>query len=249
MKLSLIIPVRDEERCVVEVVDNLRRVLLREDIPYEIVIVNDHSTDSTPTLIQGLARADNRIKVIETEAPYGFGLAIRKGLEICQGEVIVIFMGDNSDSAEDAVVYYRKILQGYDCVFGSRFIKGSCVVGYPKLKLILNRLGNALIQLLFFLKYNDISNAFKAYRRKVIDTVKPLVSQHFNITVDLPLKAIVRGFSYAVVPISWDGRLSGVSKYHIRELSRKYLFSIFYVWLEKILLSPDLHQDYLRCKK
>jgi dolichol-phosphate mannosyltransferase len=240
MKLSVVIPAHNEEGCISAVLKNLINALEEKKIDREIIVVNDNSTDNTLGVLQGLAGAHNEIKVINAPAPPGFGRAIRKGLEHAAGDMVVIFMADGSDEAEDVIGYYNKIQEGYDCVFGSRFMKGSRASGYPKLKFVLNRMGNKLIQLLFWIKYNDVSNAFKAYRIEVIKSVQPLVSQYFNITVEIPLKAIVRGFSYAVVPIKWNGRESGVSKYRIGELSKKYFFSILFAWLEKILLKEEI---------
>lgn len=240
MKLSVVMPLHNEEKCVKPVVESLVSTLQANKIEYEIVLVNDNSTDSTSQNLDALTKINKAIRAIDSCPPKGFGRAIKSGLDAVSGDITVIFMGDGSDDAADVVKYYHKILEGYDCVFGSRFIKGSRIEAYPTIKLLLNRLGNKLIQLLFFIKYNDTSNAFKAYRTEVIRAVQPLVSQYFNITVEMPLKAIIRGFSFAVVPINWYGRGSGVSKYHIRQLSRKYFFSILYVWLEKILLKEEI---------
>ncbi|MCM8799782.1 MAG: glycosyltransferase family 2 protein, partial [Candidatus Omnitrophica bacterium] len=209
-------------------------------IDYEIVLVNDNSTDKTLQILEELSLKYSNLKVVHSKYPRGFGRAIKQGLDYISADAVVIFMGDGSDDPKDVVRYYEKLKEGYPCVFGSRFMRGAKIRGYPFLKLIFNRLGNKLIQLLFLIPYNDISNAFKAYRREVIEAIQPLVSQYFNITVEIPLKAIIRGFSYAVIPINWYGRESGVSKYHIRELMRKYFFSILYVWLEKILLKEEL---------
>lgn len=242
MKASVIIPLHNEQDNVRSVVENLQIHLRKEGIDYEIILVNDNSCDGTVKIIEDLTKMDHAIRVVHSDFPYGFGLAVRKGLEEMKGDVAIIFMGDNSDSPQDAVLYLRTIEKGYDCVFGSRFIKGAKLEGYPLLKLIINRLGNKFIQLLFGLSYNDVTNAFKAYRKEVIVAVQPLLSQHFNLTAELPLKAIVRGFSFAVVPVSWLGRTSGVSKYKINHLIRKYFFSILYVWLEKVLLDKELCQ-------
>lgn len=240
MKLSVVIPVCNEEECIERVVSSLISELEFSGVDYEIVLVNDSSTDSTPQKLNSLAKSYGRVKIIHSLPPKGFGRAIRSGLGNVSGDAVVIYMGDGSDDACDVVKYYKKILEGHDCVFGSRFIRGSKVTEYPKIKLILNRLGNKLIQLLFLINYNDVSNAFKAYRIEAIAAMQPLVSQYFNITVEMPLKAITRGFSYAVVPINWSGRGSGVSKYRIGELSQKYFFSILYAWLEKILLKEEI---------
>ena len=243
MKLSVVIPIHNEEKCIEAVVMGLIQELSLHNVEYEIILVNDNSTDSSPKILEHIAKDYKGIKIINSTFAKGFGGAIRAGLHNVSGEVVVIFMGDGSDDARDVVKYYNKILEGYDCVFGSRFMKESLVSGYPKIKLFLNRAGNKLIQFLFFLSYNDVSNAFKAYRIEVIKAIQPLVSHYFNITVEMPLKAITRGFSFAVVPINWYGRESGVSKYRIRELSRKYFFSILYVWLEKILLREDIKRQ------
>jgi len=240
MKLSVVIPAHNEEGCISAIIGNLIKTLEANKIEREIIVVNDNSTDNTPGVLEELTRNHKEIKVINAPSPRGFGRAIRKGIENATGDIVVTFMGDGSDAAEDVIKYYNKIQEGFDCVFGSRFIKGSQTSGYPKVKFILNRMGNALIQLLFWIKYNDVSNAFKAYRTEVIRAVQPLVSQYFNITVEIPLKAIIRGFSFAVVPINWNGRVSGVSKYNIGQLSKKYFFSILFIWLEKILLKEEI---------
>jgi dolichol-phosphate mannosyltransferase len=109
-------------------------------------------------------------------------------------------------------------------------------------KLILNRAGNTFIRILFGLRYDDITNAFKLYRREVIDGLKPLLSHHFNLTVELPLKAIVRGYTYAVVPNTWINRNTGVSKLKIKEMGSRYLFIIFYCFIEKWLSRGDYHK-------
>ncbi len=240
MKLSVVIPLRNEEKGVARVVERLLAVLQENRIDAECILVNDCSQDNTPRVLRELAARHAQVRCFDSPAPHGFGIAIRAGLAQVSGEAVVIFMGDASDQPEDVVLYYRTLQEGYDCVFGSRFIRGSRVSGYPLVKLIFNRAGNLLMQWLFWVKYNDISNAFKAYRIGVIRAVQPLVSQYFNITVEIPLKAIIRGFSYAVVPIQWQGRESGISKYHIRVLGRKYFFSILFVWLERILLDEEI---------
>jgi dolichol-phosphate mannosyltransferase len=241
MKLSVVIPVRNEESCVEKTVTDVIEELNNEHIDFEIILVNDNSTDNTPAIIESLQnKYKDKISVIHRTPPAGFGRAVKCGLENIHGDAVVICMGDESDDPKDIVRYFRKLQEGYDCVFGSRFITGATVTDYPGFKLIFNRIGNIFIKHLFGLECNDMSNAFKAYRREVIDSVKPLVSNYFNITVEIPLKAVIRGFSYTVIPINWYGRTSGVSKYNLKELQRKYLFSILYVWLEKILLKEEI---------
>lgn len=240
MKLSVIIPAHNEEGCIKNVIENVSGGLARAGIDYEIVAVNDNSSDRTPEIIGELSSADKRVRLVNRQPPCGFGRAVREGLDNMTGEAVVIVMGDESDDPGDIVRYFRKLEQGYDCVFGSRFIKGSLVKNYPAFKLFLNRLANTFIRCLFLLKANDITNAFKMYRAEVIKAVLPLQAVHFNITVEIPLKALIRGFSYAQVPINWYGRTSGVSKLSIRNISRKYLFTVLYLWLEKMLIGDEL---------
>jgi dolichol-phosphate mannosyltransferase len=99
-------------------------------------------------------------------------------------------------------------------------------------------MANHLIRVLFGLRYN-ITNAFKLYRRPVIEGLKPFLSPHFNLTVELPLKAIVRDYSYEVVPNEWINRKSGVSKLRIQEMGSRYLFIVLYCLIEKWLSRGD----------
>lgn len=236
MKLSIVIPAHNEQDSIEKVVNDIVSELENERIVSEIILVNDNSTDDTPLILEKMASKNPNIKVVHNNPPKGLGRAIRKGLENITGDIVVITMADGSDESKDIIKYYKKIQEGYDCVFGSRFIKGSVVKDYPLLKLLMNRLGNKFIQVLFHIKNNDITNAFKAYRTNVIKAVQPLQSVHFNITVEIPLKAIIRGFSYATIPINWHGRKAGVSKHKLKELAKEYLVTVLYIWFEKLLL-------------
>lgn len=241
--LSVIIPVRNEKNIIEYVISDLVNKLEENKINYEVVIIDDYSTDNTWSVLEKLSLKYKSIKFYRNKFSPGFGYAIRYGLENFSGDYVVIYMGDGSDEPEDVVEYYRKLQEGYDCVFGSRFIRGAKVVNYPFLKLFLNRLGNWLIKILFGISYNDVSNAFKGYKKEVIKNIQPLVSSYFNITVEIPLKAIIRGYRYTVIPINWYGRTSGVSKFKLKELQKKYFFSILYVLLEKILLSDEIKRN------
>jgi dolichol-phosphate mannosyltransferase len=138
------------------------------------------------------------------------------------------------------------ICKGHECVFGTRFCRRAKVAGYPFHKLILNRLGNLFIQVLFWLPYNDISNAFKCYSRNAVEGMMPLISSHFNLTVEMPLKAAIRGYKWTVVPVNWSGRQKGISKFIIKEMGSRYLFIVLCLWLEKILSRNDYHRSALR---
>lgn len=237
--LSVLIPAHNEEGRIEATIRAFADALRAESIPFEILVVNDNSRDATETILQRLSKELPEVRYINNTPPNGFGFAVRAGLAAFSGEAVAIVMADQSDLPEDLVRFYRKMQEGYDCVFGSRFARGSRVVDYPFVKRLLNRAGNLFIQVLFLMRYNDITNAFKLYRRSVIAGVQPLLAYHFNLTVEIPLKAIVRGYSYAVVPNSWLNRTEGVSKFKIREMGSRYLFIIFYCYIEKLLSRSD----------
>jgi dolichol-phosphate mannosyltransferase len=194
--LSLVIPAHNEEDCIVTTIQSIRQVLEAEKIAYEILIINDNSRDHTEELLQQLSSENSQVRYINNYFPNGFGFAVRCGLENFHGDAVAIVMADSSDSPQNIVDYYYHLQEGYDCIFGSRFIKGGKVIDYPSHKLLINRLANLFIKILFGLKLNDTTNAFKAYRREVIEGISPLLSHHFNLTVEIPLKAIIRGYSY-----------------------------------------------------
>jgi dolichol-phosphate mannosyltransferase len=239
MKLSVVIPAHNEEGSIAETVAGLVDALRGERIDYEILVVDDSSTDRTRELVEGLNEADPRVGYMRSHYPRGFGFTVRAGLDRFIGDAVAIVMADGSDDPADLVRYYRLLEEGYDCAFGSRFVRGARVYDYPRLKLLLNRIGNFGVRVLFRHGYNDTTNAFKAYRREVIETVQPLLSNHFNLTVELPLKAIVRGHSYVVVPISWRNRTSGTSKLKIQEMGSRYAFIVLYTFLERHLSRGD----------
>jgi dolichol-phosphate mannosyltransferase len=244
VRLSVVVPAHNERESIGATVEALRAELVAERIPYEILVVDDASEDGTGEVVRAIAEGDEGVRCIRSPRLPGFGQAIRAGLDEYSGDAVAIVMGDLSDSPKDLVRYYRLLEEGFDCAFGSRFVRGGRVYEYPKMKLILNRLVNLGIRVLFRHGYNDTTNAFKAYRREVIDRIQPLLSNHFNLTVEMPLKAIVRGHSYAVVPISWTNRAHGVSKLRLQEMGSRYLFIVLYVFLEHHLSRGDyLRQD------
>jgi len=237
--LSVVIPARDEEDCIASTLEHLHLELRLQGVPHEIVVVDDGSADATWSILESLQSRVPVLVPVKNPGPYGFGRAIVRGLDHIKGEAVVIMMADESDDCRDVVRYWRALQQGYECVFGSRFVKGGGVVDYPPLKLFLNRQANWFLQILFKIKLNDTTNAFKAYRREVIEGCQPLIARHFNITVELPLKAIVRGYSWTTIPITWRNRRSGKAKLKIKEVGSRYLFICLYVWLEKYLSRGD----------
>ena len=214
--------------------------LRNEGIPYELLIVNDNSTDTTLQVLEEIAKEHPELCVVSNTPPGGLGRAIRCGLQYFKGEVVAVVMADSSDSPDDVVACYRKIEEGYDCVFGSRFRKGSKVLQYPPVKLFFNRIVNAMLRVLFLTRFNDLTNAFKVYRRYVIESISPLQAAHFNITIEMSLSSLIRRFKIAEIPISWSGRTWGQSNLHLREMGRRYLCTLLMIWFERTLILDDL---------
>ncbi len=241
--LSVIIPARDEETCIASTVEHLHVELRLHNIPHEIIAVDDGSTDQTWELLRQLQKRIDVLRAIQSPLPHGYGRAVVCGFEHARGDALIVMMADESDDCRDVVRYWETLNLGYDCVFGSRFVKGGRVIDYPILKLWMNRCANFFIRVLFGVKANDITNAFKAYRREVIEGCRPFLSPHFNLTVEIPLKAIVRDYSWTVIPVTWRNRRSGAAKLKIREMGSRYLFICLYVWLEKYFSRGDYRRQ------
>ena len=240
MKLSVVIPAHNEEGCIEGTLRALHKNLAENRIEHEIVVVNDNSSDSTEAILLALQKEIPELRHVNNAPPNGFGLAVRKGLATFTGDAVAVYMADASDRPEDLVRFFRALEErSVDCVFGSRFMSGAKIIDYPWPKMVLNRFANGFIQVLFGLRYNDTTNAFKLYRKHVIDGLKPFLSPHYNLTVELPLKAIVRGYSYTVLPNDWINRKTGESKLKIQEMGSRYLFIVLYCFIEKWLSRGD----------
>ena len=236
---SVIIPARDEEESLPPTIEAIHRAFAAAAIPHEIVVIDDGSRDHTWDVLQALRERVPTLAPIRNTGANGFGRAVICGLDQSKGDAVVIMMADASDAPADAVTYWRLLNEGYDCAFGSRFVQGGEVIDYPRVKLLVNRLANFLVRVGFNIRLNDTTNAFKAYRRTTIDGCRPFLAPHFNLTVEIPLKAIVRGYTWTVIPISWRNRKHGVAKLKIKEMGSRYFFICMYVWLEKYFSRGD----------
>jgi dolichol-phosphate mannosyltransferase len=237
--LSVVIPALNEEGCVAATVEHLHLELDLQRIPHEIVVVDDGSTDSTWERLQEIRTRIPACRPIQNKGDHGFGRALAVGFDHAAGDAVVIMMADESDDCRDVVRYWETLNEGWDAVFGSRFVSGGGVIGYPPHKLLLNRMANLFLRILFGVQLNDFTNAFKAYRLTALQGCRPFLSHHFNMTIELPLKTIVRGYSWTVLPITWRNRRAGESKLKIREIGSRYLFIALYCWLEKYFSCGD----------
>ena len=237
--LSVVIPMRNEEGALASTIEHLQVELRLHGVPHEIVAVDDGSTDSTCKTLQSLKARVPSLHPVQNTGEHGFGRAVTCGIDHSTGDAVAVMMADESDDCRDLVRYWELLNEGWDAVFGSRFVRGGGVIDYPLHKLIANRLANLFLRMVFRVPLNDFTNAFKAYRRRTLDGCRPFLSPHFNLTVELPLKTIVRGYAWTVTPITWRNRRSGISKLKIREMGSRYLFIALYCWLEKYFSRGD----------
>jgi len=245
MKLSVVIPAHNEEGSIADTIDSLIRTFDVYKIDHEIFVVNDNSGDKTLEILERISEKYPSLRYETNPGPNGFGYAVRYGLERFTGDCVAVMMADLSDDPYDLIRYFDKMVEGdFDCVFGSRFIKGGKLTDYPIVKKIINRLANTIIRLVMGIRYNDTTNAFKLYKRHTIEGIKPFLSPHFNLTIELPLKAIIRGFSYTVVPNSWTNRKSGESKLKIGEMGSRYFFILMYCFIEKYFSRGDFKKKW-----
>jgi len=246
MKLSVVIPAYNEALNLPDTILAFYEELHKNNIDHELLVINDNSKDNTIEVITELQQSVPTLRTIFNEPPHnGFGYAVRKGLENFSGDCVAVVMADLSDSPQDLIKFYNTMItQKVDCVFGNRFAKGGKVIDYPKKKLYINRFVNNMIGFLFKIKYNDCTNAFKLYSRQTIEGIKPFLSPHFNLTVELPLKAVVRGYSFSVVPNSWQNRKHGTSNLKIREMGSRYFFIVLYCLIEKYFSRGDFKKKW-----
>jgi len=245
MKLSIVIPAYNESESLPETINQIYDKLEAENINHEILVINDNSSDNTIEVLKNLKSRVKTIRYITNTGPNGFGYATRKGLDNFSGDVVAIMMADLSDSPDDLVVYYKTLVEkDVDAVFGSRFIKGGKTIDYPWIKKRINRIANGIIRMVFKIKYNDTTNAFKIYKRETIEGLKPFLAPHFNLTIELPLKVIIRGFSFSVVPNSWTNRKYGTSNLKIREMGSRYFFILLYCLIEKFFAKGDFKKKW-----
>jgi dolichol-phosphate mannosyltransferase len=246
LMLTILIPAYNEEQNILPTLRSLAGTLRTEEIPFELLVVNDNSSDNTVEVIEA-AQKDTlpEIHLVHNRPPGGLGRAIRCGLKHFKGDAIAIVMADSSDHPDDVVRCYRKLEEGYDAAFGSRFIPGAQVTHYPPVKLVVNRIVNKMMQLIFMTPHNDLTNAFKVYRRHVIESITPLQAAHFNITIEMSLSTLIRRYRIASLPIAWSGRTWGQSNLRLRKMGRRYLCTLLMIWCERILILDDLMMETL----
>ena len=235
MEVSVVVPVHNEARNLDRLVKATTEVLDSPsfDHEYELLLVDDNSTDDTPVICDRLAREHKHVQTLHRTESGGFGNAIKTGLREARGHVLIPFMGDLSDDPADIPKLVAAIEDGYDIAYGSRFVDGGSVEGYPRLKLLYNRGFNNCVRLMFGVRARDVTNAFKAYRAEVIETVgvDTLTSESFDLTAELPLRAHIEGFRSTEVPVSWQSRDEGVSKLDATRAGPLYVKRLLHMFM------------------
>ena len=215
MDLTIAIPVKNEKNNIKEIIDSVKKEI---NIPYEILFIDDLSDDNTYEIIKNFQNQINEINVVKNEIN-GLGQSIKNAIKFSKGKYLCIMMCDGSDDLKDLNRYYTMIKNdNLDAVFGSRFLKDSKISGYPKIKFFLNRIFNYFVSLIYLNRYNDYTNAFKIYKKDSLIKLEPIVSESFNVFLELPLKIINRKMKYKIIPINWYGRKKGSSKFRLKEL-------------------------------
>ena len=238
--LSVVIPAYNEEGNIENTVKSFYRELTAEHIDHEILVINDNSQDKTLAVLKKMKEEIPTLRYLTNIAPNGYGYACQKGLNNFIGDCVAIVMADLSDEPKDFVKYFRVMeREKCDMVFGSRWTKKSKVVNYPKNKLWLNRVVNHCIRLLFGFKYNDVTNGFKLFSRETIEGLKPFLSGQFSLALELPLKGIIRGYSYKVISNNWYNRELGESNLKLKAMFFRYTFILIYCMNERLFSMGD----------
>ena len=233
-KLSIIIPTFKEGRIIDKSVNEINDILSKESIDFEILIIDDNSNDQTLEKIKRISDKNEHIKIILNSLPKGFGNSIVEGIKNAEGDIICFVMADQSDSPHDIINYYNEIIkENLDCVFGDRWVRGELVKNYPKFKFLINRIGNKVISNFFKIDYTDLTNSFKMYKKQVLLELFPLISRHFSITIEIPLKVIYRGYNYKVVPNSWKNNQHSISSFNLFHIAKTYTLIAIYCLIEK----------------
>jgi len=225
MKISIIVPAHNEEDNIVNLVRRVEDEL--PDLDYELVIVDDHSTDNTRKLIEELSSKYGNIRLVENKLSGSFANAIRAGFNNINTEVAIPVMADLCDDLGTIRQMAKKIAEGYDIVCGCRYTKGGSRIGGSCLKAFFSSFVGCSLYFLLGLPTHDIANAFKMYRKKVLDSVD-IKAKSFEISMEIPLKAYYLGFKITEVPTVWRERTKGKSSFKMFKLFPNY-FGL-YAW-------------------
>jgi len=220
MNLSIIIPAHNEEESIAQVIARIEEKI---SLAHEIVVVNDHSCDRTADIVKDLSmQYKNNIRLVENLGNAGFANALMTGFTNTNMDIVVPVMADLCDDIDTINRMYEKALEGFDVICGSRYMRGGIRLGGSRLKGFLSSFAGRSLYYLLGIPTHDIANAFKMYRKKVIDDIE-LKAKGFDISMEIPLKAHYSGYKITEVPTVWRERTKGKSSFKIFKLLPDYL--------------------------
>lgn len=235
MKISFIIPLHNEEKNCIPMLQRVSEYASKAKLNYEIIPVDDRSADKTGELIKSFSKKNNRVfplfrKKDSEEKGNTMGKSLIEGTKISKGDIIIWTMGDMADDTQTYGDIIQKIEEGYDMVFGSRYMPGGSRGNLDPLKAFCSSWGTSLARFLFGIKVHDITNAFRGFKRDVFDSMV-LESSGFAISPEFAIKAHLSGFKLGEVPTVYTNRVEGVSSFKLFKMIRSYLslfLNLFY---------------------
>ncbi len=233
-KVSVVIPVYNEEENVPILYDQLKEVL--EEIPYdyEIIFVDDGSTDRTPQILEEIAKKDKKVKVILFARNFGQTPAMVAGIDHATGDVVITMDGDLQNDPKDIPRLLEKIEEGYDVVSGWRKNRKDAAVS----RKLPSKIANWLIGKLTGVKIHDYGCTLKAYRSDVIKRVRLYGELHRFIPA---LASTVTSVDRIIeIPVEHHPRIYGKSKYGISR-TFKVISDLFFIWFMKKFLQKPIH--------
>lgn len=224
MKINIVIPAHNEQDVISATIKSIEEQL---KLDYEIIVVNDHSSDNTVLILNELMGQYPNLRLINNDWDGGFGNALKKGFSVCNAELIIPVMADLCDEPRTINEMHAKALEGFDVVAGSRYMKGGSKSGGPFLQSLFSRFVGSTLRYIIGIPTFDVSNSFKCYRKAVLDSIRPK-SEGFEISMEITLKAYFANFSITEVPTSWKGRFIGKSKFYLLKVGPAYVK--LYLW-------------------
>jgi glycosyltransferase involved in cell wall biosynthesis len=231
--VSLIIPAYNEEQSICKIIDDTVKTMEDLAISYELIVVNDGSTDNTQ-----LAAASYKAKVTvySNKFNHGKGYCIRKAAKYARGNIIVTLDSDGEHNPAEIPKLLIPVINGTDIVAGSRFLGDKRYVT-KKLNLIGNHLFNLTIMILTGRRITDSQTGYRALKRTVFDELN-LESDGYEIETEITVKSLLNGFSFKEVPITVEKRKHNISKIKLVPDSTKIMKTILRSSLATIVHNP-----------